>query len=313
MPACRPFRLFIAIPVAAAAALSVPAAGASAGILVGSGDPAHASLSLSRSTATATVPVRVSGSGFGAAEKVSVFFGTARVDVTRATRAGRFGPVTVTVPVSVTPGSRYRIWARGWTSKRSVTDWLTVPADGRNWPQFHRQASQDGYDNQENELSPGDVHLLGPKWRMSPQGFVVGSSPVVANGLVYPTPGGLSTLNPPVVALSAATGAQMWSYLAGGHEVPPAVANGLVYLSQGGNVVALDATTGDLVWRYANLHLIESGSQQTVYALNAATGRKLWSYNISSSGPSAVITSSPAVANGVVYVTAGNLYAFALK
>jgi len=47
-----------------------------------------------------------------------------------------------------------------------------------------------------------------------------------------------------------------------------------------------------------------------VYALNAETGTKLWSYTTGS-----VVFSSPAVANGVVYVGSddGNVYAFGLK
>jgi serine/threonine-protein kinase len=47
-----------------------------------------------------------------------------------------------------------------------------------------------------------------------------------------------------------------------------------------------------------------------VYALNAKTGAKLWSYTTANS-----VESSPAVANGVVYVSSedNNVYAFGLK
>jgi outer membrane protein assembly factor BamB len=49
-----------------------------------------------------------------------------------------------------------------------------------------------------------------------------------------------------------------------------------------------------------------------VYALNAKTGAKLWSYNLGS------VDSSPAVVDGMVYVGAdgdndGKIYAFGLK
>jgi outer membrane protein assembly factor BamB len=57
---------------------------------------------------------------------------------------------------------------------------------------------------------------------------------------------------------------------------------------------------------------IGANSQERVYALYAATGRKLWSYNLSSAGPSETVKSSPAVADGMLYVNAGNLYAFGL-
>ena len=47
-----------------------------------------------------------------------------------------------------------------------------------------------------------------------------------------------------------------------------------------------------------------------MYALNAATGARLWSYTTGNS-----VYSSPAVANGVVYVGSydGNVYAFDLS
>ena len=47
-----------------------------------------------------------------------------------------------------------------------------------------------------------------------------------------------------------------------------------------------------------------------MYALNASTGAKLWSYATGS-----YVESSPAVANGVVYVGSddGSVYAFGLK
>ena len=63
----------------------------------------------------------------------------------------------------------------------------------------------------------------------------------------------------------------------------PAVANGVVYVGSEDN---------------------------NVYALNAKTGAKLWSYSTGS-----FVESSPAVANGVVYVGSddGKVYAFGLK
>jgi outer membrane protein assembly factor BamB len=50
-----------------------------------------------------------------------------------------------------------------------------------------------------------------------------------------------------------------------------------------------------------------------LYALNAVTGAKLWGYGVSS--VHYTMSSSPAVANGVVYVGSNNgkVYAFGLK
>ena len=101
------------------------------------------------------------------------------------------------------------------------------------------------------------------------------------------------------------------------------MANGVVYVgSLNHNVYALDARTGAKLWSYATGYSVQSSpavangvvyvgsADGNVYALNASTGAKLWSY---AAGNYAVY-SSPAVANGVVYV-GGNytVDAFGLK
>ena len=71
----------------------------------------------------------------------------------------------------------------------------------------------------------------------------------------------------------------------------PAVANGVVYVGSGDyNVYALNAATGAKLWSYRTGYVVCStpavangvvyvGSEDNkVYALNAATGAKLWSY-----------------------------------
>jgi outer membrane protein assembly factor BamB/5-hydroxyisourate hydrolase-like protein (transthyretin family) len=90
----------------------------------------------------------------------------------------------------------------------------------------------------------------------------------------------------------------------------PAVVNGVVYVgSIDGNVYALNAATGAKVWNYTTGGAVDSspavvngvvyvGSiDGNVYALNAATGAKVWNYTTGWYVPS-----SPAVVNGVVYV-----------
>src|SRR5258706_3269165 len=59
-------------------------------------------------------------------------------------------------------------------------------------------------------------------------------------------------------------------------------------------------------------NVVYIGSGDTVYAFNAKTGAKLWSYY---TGGSVAIESGPAVVNGVVYVTSedGNVYALNAK
>jgi uncharacterized repeat protein (TIGR01451 family) len=93
-------------------------------------------------------------------------------------------------------------------------------------------------------------------------------------------------------------------------ESEPAVVNGVVYFgSTDGNVYALNASTGAKLWSFAIGNLGSSspavshgvvyiGSNGgTVYALNANTGAKLWTY-----AAGVPVATSPAVSNGVVYI-----------
>ena len=98
--------------------------------------------------------------------------------------------------------------------------------------------------------------------------------------------------------------------------------NGVVYVgSYDGYVYALNAATGAKLWSFltggevfsspavANGVVYVGSEDNNVYALNATTGAKLWNYTTGNG-----VDSSPAVANGVVYAASydGNLYAFRL-
>ena len=99
------------------------------------------------------------------------------------------------------------------------------------------------------------------------------------------------------------------------------MANGVVYIGAGdGNVYALNASTGAKLWSYNTRMVRELLARRgewgglyigarvdgNVYALNASTGAKLWSYTTGNP-----VNSSPAVANGVVYIGSldGDVYA----
>jgi outer membrane protein assembly factor BamB len=103
----------------------------------------------------------------------------------------------------------------------------------------------------------------------------------------------------------------------------PAVAKGVVYFgSDDGNVYALNASTGAIIWKYAtgqtfvpsspavvNGVVYVEGYFGTIFALDASTGAKLWSYN----AEDASTTSSPAVVNGVVYFGGADNHVYALN
>lgn len=94
-----------------------------------------------------------------------------------------------------------------------------------------------------------------------------------------------------------------------------AVAKGVVYFGDGGNLYALNARTGTRLWSYAlevfttaspavadGVVYVGSITDSNVYALDANTGTKLWSYAVGGYG----VESSPTVANGVVYIGGGS-------
>jgi outer membrane protein assembly factor BamB len=85
----------------------------------------------------------------------------------------------------------------------------------------------------------------------------------------------------------------------------PAVVNGVVYVgADDNNVYALNASTGEKLWTYTTGGPVDDSpavangvvyvGSDNLYALNATTGKKLWSYP-TFGGP-------PAVVNGVVYI-----------
>jgi len=101
----------------------------------------------------------------------------------------------------------------------------------------------------------------------------------------------------------------------------PAVVNGVVYIgSTDDNLYALNASTGAKLWSYATGSPVLSspavangvvyfGSvDDNVYALNASTGTKLWSFATMNS-----VTSPPTVVNGVVYVGSEDRNIYALN
>jgi outer membrane protein assembly factor BamB len=156
-------------------------------------------------------------------------------------------------------------------------------------------------------------------------GNFVESSPAVASGVVY-----VGSDDHNVYALNASTGAKLWSHDAGSNVyTSPAVANGVVYVGSLSGIHAYNASTGTPLWNdggsYVGSPAVANGVVYTgsngdgnVYALNASSGDLLWSYDTSENS-SVVAISSPTIVNGVIYIRAGNIspgngtvYAFSL-
>jgi alcohol dehydrogenase (cytochrome c) len=110
-----------------------------------------------------------------------------------------------------------------------------------------------------------------------------------------------------------------------GHEAPPIVNNGVMFVSTPGNqVMAIDARTGLLLWRYRNppppdminLHPTNRGvalygdkvyfarAEAVLVALDARTGREVWSATVEDNRKGYYMSLAPLVADGKVIVGA---------
>ena len=128
----------------------------------------------------------------------------------------------------------------------------------------------------------------------------------VANGKLYaPGESGES------YAMDVSTGDVLWSVSVGmGSESPPAVSDGVVYLTAVNTAYALDEATGEEIWSYGTemfpavdhpavvvdgVYYFAPGSN--LYALDVATGHMNWRYVADG-----LITDAPVAAEGMVFV-----------
>jgi len=189
------------------------------------------------------------------------------------------------------------------------------------WPMFHHDPKHTSYSI---STAPNNNKTV---WSYNISGLFYSSAAVV-NGKVFIC--GSSN----VYALDASTGTKIWNTtIPAGHPLlwsSPTVENGRVFVGSVNGVTiwgnatiwALNETTGAKIWNYTtpvgpnrapmditltavNGKVFTGPIEETskVYALNATTGAIVWSYV---TGFSYSSDSSPAVADGVVFVCAEN-------
>ncbi|WP_227356773.1 outer membrane protein assembly factor BamB family protein [Haladaptatus salinisoli] len=161
-------------------------------------------------------------------------------------------------------------------------------------------------------------------WRFETEGYV-SSAPAVADGVLY-----AGTWGKTFYAVDVADGTQRWKVDVGHRfgSSSPVVADGTVVVGANGDgplvvsgpedeeefeacaVLALDAETGEEVWRYDEFGERENvdsspavasgrvhvGGGENLYALDAETGSEIWTRNVAASA-----RASPAVRDGLVY------------
>lgn len=199
----------------------------------------------------------------------------------------------------------------------------------------------------------GNVYALDSEtgrqiWKTKTRGPVP-ATPAVVNGTLY-----VGSYDGNFYALNADTGALKWKFATGGERrfeakglhgmqpknqtiadpfdiflSSPVVVDGAVYFGSGdGNVYALDATSGELRWKFKTGDVVHAspafadgvvfvGSWDSYfYAIDAKNGKEKWRFH---GGEDALIhnqvgfQSSPAVADGVVYTGCRDAQLYALE
>lgn len=176
-----------------------------------------------------------------------------------------------------------------------------------------------------------------PRWNRDIGHRFGASAPTVVDGTVYVGTSGDGPLvvsgpedeeqfeSGALLALDSETGDREWAYDEFGEREnvtsSPAVADGRVYFGSERGVHALDAKTGEPVWKrsigthpesspavvdgtvyYGAPSDTEADTPATLWALDAASGETLWTAGIDDQS----LRTSPAVADGTVYVAASS-------
>lgn len=162
----------------------------------------------------------------------------------------------------------------------------------------------------------GGIHTAPAlSWKFTTGGPVF-SSPVIEQGKVY-----VGSNDGNVYCLDLATGMVLWKYATSGEIRSTVCINGdqLIFISGDGNCYSLHRSSGQLAWKFAtngekkyslfsfadyyqSTPVMEKGvvyfgsGDGNIYALNAADGRKLWSFPTGD-----VVHGTPAVSESGVY------------
>jgi len=203
------------------------------------------------------------------------------------------------------------------TGSINVTKGIQNPVGADEWPMFRYNSEHTGYSAATAPVTNNT------KWCYQTEG-PIRSSPAVVDNKLY-----ISSYDWNLYCLDASNGEKLWSYRLNQEWLrsSPAVADGRVYVGGYNNeyfdlvacLICLNAENGSLLWEHFIEGDIDIWSSPTiyegkvymtiigqyewgyggrVYCLDAITGNPIWNYNVTDG----IIESSPAVANGRVYI-----------
>jgi outer membrane protein assembly factor BamB len=183
------------------------------------------------------------------------------------------------------------------------------------WPTFGFDMQRTSYNPNETVLNPTNVSSLTLGWSKNiPGGTGFGSSPIIANGIVY-----IGDDTDTLYAYDATTGNFLWRDFIKFGVPLVTVVNGVAYVTTYAsfNLVALDAKTGSLLWNtkmpgltnsspavvnnIIYVSLLNSVNGGSLAAFNATDGSSLWNQPLPDG-----VNGSPAIVNRTVYVTGDN-------
>jgi outer membrane protein assembly factor BamB len=198
------------------------------------------------------VPFTVSGQGFMPSEYVDLSFDRAFLALVHTLPDGTFTKTVGVGPQIATPG-RHRVSAYGQQGGEFVQATYVVRT---NWPRYHFDNANTGYNPYEGVLSASNVGTLHETWSVA-LGGTAAPDPIVAYGKVYVAP-----TDGIVRALDQARGTVIWSFDSGGtmSGTAPTAANNLIYVgNENGDLYALSASTGSMAWvRHLGLSISDS-------------------------------------------------------
>lgn len=260
-------------------------------------------LTLSRSSGPPTTRISVSGTGFTAGETIALSFDATELTTVDADATGSFSGARLRVPASARPRT-HTVSALGLTSALRGEASFLVRTD---WPQYRGSPARLGYNRYENVLSVSNVDRLQTAWTFD-TGAEIYASPTVVDGILYSGTGFTGAGTGQVYALDAMSGELVWEATLGTES--PAVRGGIAYGVHDDDVSALDAATGEPVWSYAGgeegfrngVALVRGivyavAPRGEVVALDASDGTLLWSRSIRED-----LWATPSVAGGSVVV-----------
>ncbi|MDQ3695629.1 MAG: PQQ-binding-like beta-propeller repeat protein [Chloroflexota bacterium] len=176
-----------------------------------------------------------------------------------------------------------------------------------------------GVDPGRTGANPGPAPVGAPELLWRAFAGVGAKTPAIVDGVAY-----VAGDTGFVVAFDAVSGTELWRVGSGGGADIPTVVDGVVYIGQvsdsetldsAGALLALDAGTGSQLWQASTGSfggaspvvvngVAYAGGDQELYAFDAATGERLWLYELDAEP--CVCTPRPvAVAEGIVYVVPG--------